>query len=122
MPSLTAPLSVQLPLPSGTRQPVVDLLVPNYNRDKDRGNYLVVSLDNGTVNFSSYCSSFSKALAMTRLSKMQPTWVISGIEQELVIFKHLCSIKADWLTAKMLDNLIKSQLGKTLQVVTSLNI
>lgn len=118
----TAPTTIQLPLPTGTHQPKVDLGLPNYDRRKDRGNYLVVSLGNGEINFSSYCSSFSHALAMTRLSKRDPTWVLSGLEEELVAFKHICEIKASWLTPKIVNNFIRSQLGKTLQIVTTVNV
>ena len=118
----TAPVTIQLSIPTGTRQPRVDLGVPNYDRTKDRGNYLVVSLDSGEINFSSYCASFSHALSMTRLSKRDPTWIISGLEEELVALQHVCKIKAPWLTAKMVNNLIRSQLATTLQVVTTVNV
>lgn len=105
-----------------TTPPKVDLQLPNYDRSEDRGNFLVVSFNRGEVEFSSYCASFSRALAMTRLSKRDPTWVVSGLENELITLKKICGVKADWLTAPMIDSLIKTQLGKTLKIVTTFNL
>lgn len=119
---LSVPLTRDLPVSTVKRKPVPDLGVPNYDRTKDRGNYLVVSLRSDTIEFSSYCPSFSRALAMTRLSKMQPTWILSGLEKELVDFKKVCAMRADWLTPKIVDNLIRSFLGESMKVVSTTNV
>jgi len=117
------PLLVSMPPERQATQerPRLDLGVPNYDRSNDRGNYLVMSLDNGKVNFSSYCPTFSRALAMTRLSKRHPTWVLSGLEEELLVIKRICGVKAEWITADILNKLLRSQLGKTVKVVTTFN-
>lgn len=113
---------IQIPLPSGTCQPITDLNVPNYDRRNDRGNYLVASLKGGEVTFSSYCASFSRALAMTQLYKRHPVWVLHGLEEELLRLSHTCGIRANWLNTDMVDKLLKTQLGKTIDIVTTFNV
>ena len=108
--------------PSKQQKPRIDVGVPNYDRSKDRGNYLVMSLTDGKVEFSSYCSSFSRALAMTRLSKRQPTWVLHGLEEELLAIRRVCAVNASWITPKMMDNLVKTQLGKTISILTTFHV